>query len=221
MAASGRTTRNRLPYPTGTADAFSPRADMQALADLLDVVLPPIGACIPYCGLALPAGTYWDLADGHLIDRGAGLIGEYFYAAVGHAYNGGVDPGSGKVRLPDKRGRVSVGADNMGTVLYGTSAGAGGRTPNSNRARGQNGGEERHVLVKAEMAAHRHGLDWTTGGGRKGVLFGPTNGEAGIVNGSATFGGGVIGYAADIDGNDQAHNNLAPYEVDLMIVRLK
>lgn len=106
----------------------------------------PIGGQILYAGGVLPSGTEWAWADGSLIDR---TVYATFFARVGHNYNGGVDPGSNKVRLPDKRGRVPMGADNFG-------AGAAGRIAVASAARGQNGGEERHTLTAAELAAHSH-----------------------------------------------------------------
>lgn len=117
-----------------------------------DIGSVPIGGMIAYAGQALPAGTKWDWADGGLIDKTTFAT---FFGRVQHAYNGGVDPGSNKVRKPDKRGRVSVGADSMGV-------GAAGRLPNSNRALGQNGGEERHTLAATEagVSSHGHGHDF-------------------------------------------------------------
>lgn len=119
-------------------------------ADIGSMIVP-IGGLIAYAGTDLPpigiGGAEWDWADGGLIDVATHAA---FAASVGHAYNGGVDPGGGKVRKPDKRGRVSVGADSFGLT------GAANRIPNSPRARGQNGGEERHLQTAAEVAAHSH-----------------------------------------------------------------
>jgi len=57
------------------------------------------------------------------------------------------------VRLPDKRGRIPMGADNFGS-------GSGGRIPTEVAAgrgtRGSNGGEERHTTTAAELPAHSH-----------------------------------------------------------------
>lgn len=109
---------------------------------LLEAMVP-IGVPIPYGGSSLPAGGRWDWADGGLINK---TTYSEFFGALGHVYNGGVDPGSNMVRKPDKRGRVSVGADNFGQ-------GAAGRLPNSNRVLGQSGGAERHQHT---VASHAH-----------------------------------------------------------------
>lgn len=67
----------------------------------------PIGGMIPYGGATAPNG--WLLCYGQAISRTtyAGL-----FAAIGTAY--GVGDGSTTFNLPDKRGRVSIGKDNMG-----------------------------------------------------------------------------------------------------------
>jgi microcystin-dependent protein len=107
----------------------------------------PIGAMIPTGATGDPADTRFLLADGRALAR----TGQYalLFAAIGTSYGAG--DGSTTFNIPDRRGRTSVGADNMGTAQ-----GAAGRLPNSNRALGQNGGEERHVLITAELAAHAH-----------------------------------------------------------------
>lgn len=136
MAAVGGT-------PPGAGNKFVTVADLVAM-------MVPIGAIVPYAGSALPpvtGGVEWAWADGGLINAGTYAA---FAGSVGHAYNGGVDPGGGMVRKPDKRGRVCVGADSFGAT------GAAGRLPNSPRARGQNGGEERHPLTIPELASHGH-----------------------------------------------------------------
>lgn len=109
----------------------------------------PIGGVISYAGGTLPPGTEWDWADGGLIDRTTFAT---FFSRVGHDYNGGVDPGSNKVRKPDKRGRIPMGADNFGPL------GAANRITVANRARGQNGGSERVQLASTEsgLPAHSH-----------------------------------------------------------------
>ncbi|HEX4501084.1 MAG TPA: phage tail protein, partial [Scandinavium sp.] len=60
----------------------------------------PIGAIVAYSGNGDPPETDWLVADGRLIDR---TTYAEFYNRTGHAYNGGVDPGGNKVRIPDKR----------------------------------------------------------------------------------------------------------------------
>jgi microcystin-dependent protein len=186
----------------------------------------PISAQLPYAGSNDPGdiggGITFLLADGRLIDR---TVYVAFFTAVGHRYNGGVDPGSSHVRLPDKRGRASVGADNMGTAQ-----GAASRIPNSNRAAGQNGGEERHTLLAAESGVngsggtgndtpdHVHGYQAAVtvatidGGSTANVAnqFGSTTGGANTRHTHP-----LVARTADAP-----HNVMQPYEVDNFIVRV-
>lgn len=208
----------------------------------------PVGGIIAYAGATEPgvteAGTYL-FADGRLVDTATYPT---FFAQCGHAYNGGVDPGGGKCRLPDKRGRSIVGQDNMGTAQ-----GAAGRLPNSNRARGQNGGEEMHALTANESglrdhahghnlgvaaeAGHTHGIfpgNYVPGSGNPFGVVAVNGGSQYIVvsaasvnNGLSTgagsahahsLGGGVLSSGASAAIN--SHNNMHPYEVDNVIVRV-
>jgi microcystin-dependent protein len=178
----------------------------------------PIGIQLPYVGDTDPGdiggGITFLLADGRLISRTTYAA---FFARSGHKYNGGVDPGSSMVRIPDKRGRVTVGPDNMGTVQ-----GAASRLPNSNRAAGQNGGEERHGLTVAELAAHGHGASYSAFAGR--AYSGNTGlGETtAYLTGANGFTGLGAGSAITItsQGSGTPHNVMQPYEVDPVIVRV-
>jgi len=110
----------------------------------------PIGTVVAYSGQGDPVPGAWVVADGRLIDRTQFAA---FFAATGHAYNGGVDPGSNKVKIPDKRGKHSIGAINMGT-----GAGANDNA-HVQYGRGQVGGEVNHVLSSpGEIPSHAHGI---------------------------------------------------------------
>jgi microcystin-dependent protein len=155
-------------------------------------------------GDIVTATQEWMKPDGRLINR---ITYDAYFARVGHAHNGGVDPGSNMVRLPDYRGRAIVGADDMGT-------GAAGRLPNSNRVRGQSGGEERHVNTVNEMPRHSHTLQGANnlssgGGGYHAQLIGqPVNWNN-------------VSPGTDGTGGDQPHNNMQPYGVDNLLVRVR
>jgi phage-related tail fiber protein len=70
-------------------------------------MLMPIGAIIAYAGSTLPDGWVW--CDGSAISRTDYAT---LYASVGTSF--GVGDGSTTFNVPDLRGRVLVGKDNMG-----------------------------------------------------------------------------------------------------------
>jgi microcystin-dependent protein len=67
----------------------------------------PIGAQMAYAGASAPAG--WLLCFGQAVSRTAFAL---LFATIGTAYGEG--DGSTTFNVPDKRGRASIGADNMG-----------------------------------------------------------------------------------------------------------
>lgn len=110
-----------------------------------DVVQIPIGGSFEYAGSGDISATLV-LEDGRELNRTT-------YATLFGLLSTNYGPGNGTTtfNIPDSRGRTSVGPDNMGTAL-----GAANRIPNSNRALGQNGGEERHTSTLGETPAHAH-----------------------------------------------------------------
>lgn len=250
---------NAIQDYVSSIDASLTTFSTASLPAILNLVLP-VGSEISGGYSALPAliGGFtweWQWADGALIDKTTYAT---YFASVGHAYNGGVDPGSNKVRKSDKRGRAAIGADNMG-------AGAAGRLPNSLRARGQSGGEEQHVISLGELASHGHSTG-AGGNGKSGTensslahghfllaaaagrtpnvggasswigavaqAFGSGVGinvpaqlgnDVGDVNGTSTNGPSAHDHNVTVNNNGGggAHNNLQPYEVNTVLVRVK
>lgn len=193
--------------PVGVAPVIpgSNIGERRSMAGLKAGGSPPIGAIIPYAMVTEPLDGFWTMADGKLVDK---VIYDKFFAGAGHSYNLGVDPGSNMCRVPDKRGRVSVGADDMGTL-----AGAASRIPNSNRVRGQNGGLERTVLSEANLAPHQHPLG-------SSATDRPAINVAGSDSNIGT--GGPVAVLANTGstGSGTPFNNMQPYEVDNAIVRI-
>lgn len=107
------------------------------------------GAVLPYAGSAAPDG--WLLCYGQAISR---ATYSHLFAVVGTTFGAG--DGSTTFNVPDLRGRVPAGKDNMGGTAAGrlTTAGAGvdGVTL------GAAGGAQTHTLTTPQMPLHAHGV---------------------------------------------------------------
>lgn len=101
----------------------------------------PIGVIADFAGTSSPAGFL--TCDGAAVSRTTYAA---LFAITGTAF--GVGNGSTTFNLPDLRGRVTVGLDNMG-------AGAANRLLRAN-ARGASAGREYVTLVTSEMPVHSH-----------------------------------------------------------------
>ena len=151
-------------------------------------VLMPIGAIMPYAGSTAPTGYL--LCAGQSV-----LVADYgdLYGVIGFTYGGS----GASFNLPDLRGRVIAGQDDMG----GTSADR--LTDAQADQRGGTLGNETHTLTTTELPAHTHGgltdIDPDGGDGGQGedpnLDYVTSNGD-GTVSGS-TGGGGP-------------HNNVQP-----------
>lgn len=107
----------------------------------------PSGAVMPFAGTTAPSD--WLLCYGQAVSR---TTYAKLFAAIGTAY--GTGDGSTTFNLPDLRGRVVAGLDNMGgsaaSRLTSTTITGGGD------AVGEVGGAQTHTLTTSEMPAHTH-----------------------------------------------------------------
>ena len=116
-------------------------------ANLTGIVALPTGAVLPFAGASAPSGHL--LCFGQAISRStySGL-----FTAIGTVY--GVGDGSTTFNIPDLRGRVVAGQDDMGGTsanrLTDQSGGVDGDVL------GDTGGAETHTLTVAQLAAHTH-----------------------------------------------------------------
>lgn len=146
----------------------------------------PIGAILPFSGDVIPNG--WLLCDGSIIEQED--YPELFEVLAG---NYGIINRE-EIRLPDLRGKVTVGKDSTDADFD---------------TLGNTGGEKTHTLTVDEMPSHTHEIKkaGTAGGDGSGLAYSSTatTNSAGVLN----------------TGNSQAHNNLQPYIVTNYIIKAK
>lgn len=112
--------------------------------------LAPAGSVVPFAGTTAPAG--WLLCHGQAISR---ETYSSLFAAIGTTYGAG--DGSTTFNLPDLRGRVAAGKDDMGGSAAGRLTAAVSGVPNG-ATLGAAAGAQSHTLAAAEsgMPAHGH-----------------------------------------------------------------
>lgn len=146
----------------------------------------PTGAVMPFAGSSAPTG--WALCDGSAISRSTFAA---LFTAISTTY--GVGDGSTTFNLPDLRGRVVAGVDNMGgTTASRITAGGSGITGTT---LGANGGAETNTLTTAQLAVHSH-------------TYG-SNTSAGTGSGNPGVGTGTNSTSSNA-GSGTAHNNTQP-----------
>eukprot|EP00919_Chromeraceae_sp_WS-2016_P077418 GHVR01183227.1.p1 GENE.GHVR01183227.1~~GHVR01183227.1.p1 ORF type:complete len:294 (+),score=62.91 GHVR01183227.1:72-953(+) len=177
-----------LAYPTsdGTANQVLATDGSGTLA-FANTFSLPAGLIFPYAGTAAPSGYLF--CNGQTV---AAATYAALYAAIANTYGGDAT----NFILPDLRGRVVAGVDNMGSTtsqerLTAQSGGIDGDTL------GATGGLETHTLSIAEMPAHTH--PFTAGVASRG--FGGGGSPGSHPPSSDT---------TDSTGGGTAHNNVQP-----------
>lgn len=113
----------------------------------------------------------------------------------------GLGDGSNTFNVPDLRGRIPAGNDSMGGTV--ASRLALGRPTGVYGNIGASGGVETHTLVTAELAAHTHTENFSSGAnnGVTGIAQTANQSSAPGVNST---------YTTTSTGSDTAHNNVQP-----------
>lgn len=171
--------------------ADNPAASTQSVAGLQALLdaLVPVGSVYAYAGSTAP--SKFELCDGSAISR---TTYSALFAVIGTTYGAG--DGSTTFNLPDLRGRVVAGKDDMG----GTAASrmtSGSKAGVSGIVLGASGGVEEHQLTEAELAAHDHPVG--NQGSRSDLVGGGSTSAATSGTNNTTSAGG-----------DEAHTNLQP-----------
>jgi len=186
----------------------------------------PIGAGFDFWAPTAPNSSFV-FPFGQAVSR---TIYATYFAMIGTTFGGG--DGSTTFNLPDKRGRVSAAADNLGgssASRLTASSVTGGMTGGTI---GGVGGEQIHTLTVAEMPAHNHGVTdpghthtWNptsirqfsvggTGGALNTVQIG--NGSDGTFSNTAA----TTGISIQSNGNGNSHNVVQPTIVCNYIMRI-
>lgn len=182
-------TSGNIPLFSGTTGRFTDSGFSTS-------TLTPVGAVMDYAGATAPSG--WLLSYGQAVSR---TTYSALFTAIGTTY--GVGDGSTTFNLPDLRGRVVAGQDDMGgssaNRLTDQSGGLNGDTL------ADTGGAETHTLTTTEMPAHTH--NFRQGGGTTFLVF---QGGSGTINLSSGSHDHEDRTATQSAGSDGAHNNVQP-----------
>lgn len=170
--------------------------------------LVPVGTVLPFAGGAAPTGFL--LCHGQAVSR---LDHADLFAAIGTTYGAG--DGGTTFNLPDLRGRVAAGRDNMGgTAANRLTAGASGV---DGATLGAAGGAQVHTLTAAQMPVHGHGVNdpghsHSYGAGQIPSALTPrgTNGDGTNFNNNPWTNGAVTGISIQAAGGGGAHQNTQP-----------
>ena len=155
-------------------------------------VLMPTGSIMPFAGASAPTGYL--LCDGSAQPRQVNNVNTALFNVCQLTY--GVGDGASTFNIPDLRGRVIAGQDDMGGAsanrLTGLSGGLDGDTL------GASGGSESHQLTTAEMPAHTHAI-------KQDIAL-----QRGDSSSEAAAAAPNLNGTSGSTGGDGAHNNVQP-----------
>lgn len=176
--------------PDGTLKSDAPLDNNQGSLDLIT----PVGSILDFAGTAAPTG--WLLCYGQALNAVSSTQYQDLYDVIGNSFGG---TNNTNFVVPDLRGRVVAGQDDMGGSSANRLTGASGGVNGDTFAAA--GGAETHTLLTAEMPAHTHQTGNTAGNRTVPVAGGGVQAiflESGTPALSASTGG------------DGAHNNVQP-----------
>lgn len=190
----------------------------------------PVGGVMDYAGATAPSG--WLLCYGQNVSR---TTYADLFTAIGTTYGSG--DGSTTFKLPDYRGRVLAGKDDMGGTSANRLTGLSGGVNGDNL--GATGGLETHTLTTAQLATHSHSVDppstTTSSNGSHSHDLGLTNdfgdGNDALVgdgprdfttstgsDGAHTHTVNIAAFTSGSAGSGSAHNNVQPTAIANKII---
>ena len=170
VAATVESTLGGVKFPDGTLQSTAATSASGI----------PAGSVFDYAGTAAPSGYL--LCFGQAVSRSTYSD---LFTAIGTTFGSG--DGSTTFNLPDLRGRVAAGKDDMGgSAANRITSGGSGITGTT---LGASGGTQTHTLTTAEMPSHTHTIPTFSGcGATAGVGSG---GPGSTINSGSTGGGGA------------------------------
>ena len=190
-------------FSSDSATALATQQSIKAYIASQTSASTPAGVIVPYAGTSAPTGYQFcngqDLNTFTFKDLHAAISNTY----GGTAYSAGVTDQSGvstTFKVPDLRGRVIAGLDNMGSTtsqdrLTGQTDGVDGDTL------GAVGGVEQQGLSTAQLPSHSHNI--------LAVNSQVSDGTLSRVR-STTEGTGAVTRSTENEGSGQTHNNVQP-----------
>ena len=183
-------------------------------SNLTGIVAMPTGAVVPFGGSSAPTGFL--LCAGQAVSRSTYSA---LFGVISTTYGGG--DGSSTFGIPDLRGRVVAGKDDMGGTSADRLTGQTGGVDGDNLA--GTGGAETHALTEAQLASHSHAAAMEENGddesGITRVGLGRSLGDRDDnYRTSVSDGGGDLLIANT--GSGSAHNNVQPTIILNYIIKI-
>ena len=163
----------------------------------------PSGALMPFAGASAPTGFL--LCHGQAVSRSTYAT---LFSAISTTYGSG--DGSSTFNLPDLRGRVIAGQDDMGGSSADRLTNQTGGINGDNL--GDTGGSETHALTTAQLASHTHSFSDTDSITAMTFLndgLGVNRGGSGASSSSNSISVSISGTTGSA-GSGSAHNNVQP-----------